>query len=344
MKDSSRSCEMSQSIVEEDDDATATLIIDLQIADINEALSAKKGKGRADQVFDDDVALQICLQELQDQRISLADRSMSRSLTRAVLHDARLLRTLAAQEDTAAHDRNLAHRLAGVAPLPLAIEGPKADEADDDELISRLTALYVSDRAAMIESLDEDEVAGQEGAESSAWAGSRRRNPNGPRRQCISCDVRRSVIDVYQAPCDHGYCRDCLHTLFELSTTDETLFPPRCCRQEMPLSSVRSYLSTELVDTFEEKAIEYRTPNRTYCSQPTCSAFIPLGNIENENAACSVCAFITCTICKSPAHEGDCPEDTTTQQVLDLAQEEGWQRCYNCRRLVELNLGCNHMT
>jgi hypothetical protein len=30
--------------------------------------------------------------------------------------------------------------------------------------------------------------------------------------------------------------------------------------------------------------------------------------------------------------------------VLEAARENGWQRCNNCRRLVELDMGCNHMT
>jgi hypothetical protein len=30
--------------------------------------------------------------------------------------------------------------------------------------------------------------------------------------------------------------------------------------------------------------------------------------------------------------------------VLQTADENGWQRCYSCRRLVELDLGCNHIT
>jgi hypothetical protein len=32
------------------------------------------------------------------------------------------------------------------------------------------------------------------------------------------------------------------------------------------------------------------------------------------------------------------------QQALDAAEEHGWQRCFNCRRLVELEIGCNHIT
>ena len=75
-----------------------------------------------------------------------------------------------------------------------------------------------------------------------------------------------------------------------------------------------------------------------------CSAFIRVENIENERATCPVCAEVTCTMCKAEAHTGDCPADTALQLVLDTANENGWQRCYGCRRLVELDIGCNHIT
>lgn len=126
--------------------------------------------------------------------------------------------------------------------------------------------------------------------------------------------------------------------------TDESLFPPRCCRQQIPMAYVRIFLNSELVQAFEKKKIEFETPNRTYCYLPTCSAFINTQNISGERAACLECGSMTCTMCKGAAHTGDCLNDASLQQVLDTARENGWQRCYSCWRLVELDHGCNHMT
>ena len=122
-----------------------------------------------------------------------------------------------------------------------------------------------------------------------------------------------------------------------------TLFPTRCCRRGIPLTSAKLYLKPAFVCKFEQKTIEFKSPHRTYCSLSTCSSFITWVSITGEQATCTVCGTITCTICKSDAHSGDCPEDTATQQLLETAREEGWQLCYNCRRLVELDAGCNHM-
>lgn len=180
-------------------------------------------------------------------------------------------------------------------------------------------------------------------SESSSWATSRNPINKPARHECESCNERKGLDEVFGTSCGHHYCHDCLNTLFRLSTVDETLFPPRCCRQEIPLLSAEVYLSANLVLEFLKKSLEYRTMDRTYCSQPTCSQFIP-ANIKGEAAVCATCSTVTCTICKGGSHIGDCPQDIGIQLTLATAQEQGWQRCLNCQSMVELDVGCNHIT
>lgn len=210
--------------------------------------------------------------------------------------------------------------------------------------MARLAALYVSGWDNEGDTLDDtvhsDNTAA---AESSAWAASRQNSSNTSSRKCTACGLGKPLFDTYQAPCEHFYCQECIQNLFELSAIDETLFPPRCCRMEIPLQSAKIYLSSVVVQTFEEKSIEFQTLDRTYCAQPTCSSFIAPTNITGEHATCPKCGTHTCTICKDNAHGGDCPQDSATQQVLETAGEHGWQRCYNCRSLVELDYGCYHI-
>lgn len=57
------------------------------------------------------------------------------------------------------------------------------------------------------------------------------------------------------------------------------------------------------------------------------------------------CQTKTCALCKAANHEReDCPKDEATAAVLATAKEAGWTRCYRCRSMVELTLGCFHMT
>ena len=326
------------------DDETATLILQLQSADLEELLNANKGKGRDGELSDTDLAAATYQQELQAMNTILTDRCMGRSLTRAVISDAALLNEPLAEENAAARDRALAQSWAEVNGPSTAPEQMTAAYYLDDGFLARLAALYVSGWNSEGDALEDTaHKDGSAAPESSAWAASRRNPSSANYRHCTACDLTKPLINVCQTPCGHFYCQECIQTLFELSTSDETLFPPRCCREKIPLQSVRIYLSSVVVQTFEEKSIEFETSDRTYCSQPACSSFIAADDITGEQATCKKCGTQTCTICKNNAHEDDCPEDIATQQVLQAAGEYGWQRCYNCRRLVELDFGCNHM-
>ena len=329
----------------EPDEATATLILQLQNEDIEELLNARKGKGRDGELSDAHLAVATYQQELQTVSTILADRCMSRSLTRAVISDAALLNESLAEENTAASDRVLAHSLAGVNTLSTAPRLTASANHLDDGFVARLAELYVSGGNSGDGSLESmNHTDGPAAAESSAWAASRIKTSTTASRHCTACNSAKPLSNVCQTPCGHFYCQECIQTLFELSATDETLFPPRCCRQVISLSSVKIFLSTAAVRDFEKKSIEFATSDRTYCSWQTCSSFIPPINISGERATCEECGTHTCTICKTNTHDGDCPQDVATQQVLETAREQGWQRCYNCRRLVELDVGCNHIT
>ncbi|GKT52609.1 uncharacterized protein ColSpa_12790 [Colletotrichum spaethianum] len=49
-------------------------------------------------------------------------------------------------------------------------------------------------------------------------------------------------------------------------------------------------------------------------------------------------------MCKGAEHKDqDCAQDILTQDLLQIAAANGWQRCFSCRRIVELEHGCNHI-
>ncbi|KAI1653657.1 hypothetical protein F4813DRAFT_373643 [Daldinia decipiens] len=160
---------------------------------------------------------------------------------------------------------------------------------------------------------------------------------------CLSCHEMIAVKDLAEAPCRHTYCRGCLERIFRHAMTDEAFFPPRCCRQPIPVDPNQLFLPVDLVWDFREKEVEFSTPNRTYCHQSTCSAFIKHDAYVGNVATCSKCQSTTCVTCKGPSHDGNCPPNEGLQEVLQLARDEGWQRCPNCLSMIELNAGCNHI-
>lgn len=144
--------------------------------------------------------------------------------------------------------------------------------------------------------------------------------------------------------CEHNYCRDCIQDLFNKSFKDESLFPPKCCKEVIDPTKIRLFLTAKIMEKYERRKIELSDPHRTYCSVKTCSSYIPQANIRSECASCPECNIQTCTACQTVWHVGACPKDSELQNILTDATRKGWQRCSACRTMVDLVTGCNHIT
>ncbi|ETW86427.1 hypothetical protein HETIRDRAFT_41331, partial [Heterobasidion irregulare TC 32-1] len=175
---------------------------------------------------------------------------------------------------------------------------------------------------------------------------------------CVACqDPIRGI--ALRAPCGHHYDIDCIKDLFEASTRDESLYPPRCCRTPISLTLVRPHLGELLLRRFEEKGAEFGTQKRVYCGQQTCSRFLGpqevvrtgwfATKVKPSVLVCTAppgCGARTCSGCKVlvTANTHLCTDDASDRALLALGAQQGWSRCPGCSRMIELNLGCYHMT
>ncbi|RDW86460.1 BRcat and Rcat domain-containing protein [Aspergillus mulundensis] len=171
--------------------------------------------------------------------------------------------------------------------------------------------------------------------------------PKSKRRPLTDCRACYCPANVLIPSCGHWYCRSCVAELFRRAIKDEAEFPAYCCRGEkLEIAMVRKVLDANLIKQYESKEFEYKTPgkDRVYCCAPTCSEFIHPSLIKDDIATCSECRSRTCIHCKGQAHSGECPPDYALKQLLLLAEKNGWQRCYFCNRVVELEDGCAHIS
>lgn len=311
------------------DTESLMLVIQLQRQDLDECEHSKKGKHREDEIIDSEVALELCRQELEEMAMIISDQALCISIAKAVDSDALLIAEAKAAEEQAASDRAFALRLSGNPQATPATDTTKTNE-------KKRTADHLDD--ASIERFKLMNRFEPDHAESSSSAAYREPPET---RECIACTDRFPISALARSPCSHEYCRGCLVGLVHSSLRDESLFPPRCCTPPIPIEP-GPWFSPALVGEFRAKQLEHDTPNRTYCSQPTCSTFVPPAFIAKDVARCPECSQRTCVHCKGPSHHGVCPNDTVSQQVLELATRDGWQQCKVCKRVVELEQGRNH--
>ncbi|KAF6519794.1 hypothetical protein HZS61_016211 [Fusarium oxysporum f. sp. conglutinans] len=163
-------------------------------------------------------------------------------------------------------------------------------------------------------------------------------------KECLYCSDEFPIDMIFEAPCSHAMCQPCLIRSIRTAIKDESLFPPKCCGQAIPVDTTNTFIPEELLTECDNKREEYETTNRTYCSDKACSEFIPLRSIEAGIARCTRCETRTCLNCLSEAHEGTCTDDPESQRVIRLAEEHGWRRCEQCKNMVELTHGCFHIS
>ncbi|CZT05213.1 uncharacterized protein RCO7_05373 [Rhynchosporium graminicola] len=130
--------------------------------------------------------------------------------------------------------------------------------------------------------------------------------------------------------CNDVYCKPCLKSFFMRVTKDESLFPPKCHRQAIDISTIETDFSVEELKTYRDAEQEFTSTNRVYCADPECAKFIIMTQRAMDRASCENCGTSTCMHCKAPAHDGWCPVDERKETLLKFADKQGWKACFGC--------------
>lgn len=327
--------------IEEMDGLGDSLAFNLFLDDVEDMASRQKGKAKEGQLTDPDYSLLLWEQELLAAKQNSDDRRMALSMSNAIASDQNAIAALRTSERTATSDRVMALSLSeeAVLPIPINLEEREMSigNTSKDDVFDTVSEV-MSSLMAGIDLTSQD--PGSERGEMSTSASHSHTFP-----QCVSCLEQVQVSQTFSSPCGHVYCNTCIKQLFLNATKDEDLYPPRCCGNVIPAGIALRLLSYKELTAFSAKGVECAAIDRVYCADFTCSTFIPPWLITGESANCPSCDKTTHTLCKSLDHpDQDCPSDEQLQEVLNLGELEGWRRCFNCRTMVELGQGCNHMT
>jgi hypothetical protein len=172
-----------------------------------------------------------------------------------------------------------------------------------------------------------------------------------PQATCVSCYGSFANSEALQLNCKansetecHAYCQECLTGIYKAALSEPSLFPPRCCSEPISPSTALPLLPPEIREQFLLQIAELGTPNKTYCSDPACAQWIRPRSIEAGVATCQGCQKRTCAVCKKEQHEGLCPKDRDVKRLMKFVRKRKWQTCPSCKNVVELSVGCYHMT
>lgn len=94
----------------------------------------------------------------------------------------------------------------------------------------------------------------------------------------VECSVcRESLHPPFSARlvCHDVYCKSCLKSFFLRLAKDESLFPPKCHRQLIGISTIEAEFSVEELTAYRSAELEFTRTDRVYCANPECAKFIP---------------------------------------------------------------------
>ncbi|KAG6379895.1 hypothetical protein JVT61DRAFT_10459 [Boletus reticuloceps] len=161
------------------------------------------------------------------------------------------------------------------------------------------------------------------------------------RHCCVVCqDVIHSV--EVRAPCSHYFDIGCATHLFQSATRNETLF--------LHVAVGKRFLSLAFVPTSRERSSRRSSKNKSSLAPSNARFLGPVSEgVGDQVYSCPAlgCRRRTCAKCRE-RHSGNqshvCRPDAGATQVLELGHASGWARCPGCSHMIELQVGCFHMT
>lgn len=310
--------------------AVAALVVDLGLAQTSHAVPRNPRKRRADEGSE-------TLSDSSKGRDSKNDRSSKNE------EPAKNLRDLI---DNAA--KSIVQQTSRKCTLRLGQEDTAKSRINEDKKTLRRKADDSVKQSQTAETNVSKEVELLSSVEIGSDVEDSRKVDSPSRTECTGCSddfPEAQIIRLFCPPAGtkHAYCESCLTSIFKHAVADTDRLPPRCC-EPLEVSQYTRFLPEDLVRKLEDKKEEFDTPNRIYCSNAKCARWIKPTNMTAGVATCSKCSQKTCVRCKTKHHEGLCSKDRGVQALMSLAKKRKWQSCPQCKNMVELSMGCYHIT
>mmetsp|Transcript_8487 Transcript_8487/g.26631 ORF Transcript_8487/g.26631 Transcript_8487/m.26631 type:complete len:526 (+) Transcript_8487:30-1607(+) len=178
---------------------------------------------------------------------------------------------------------------------------------------------------------------------------------------CPTCMDDTPKSGGFALSCSHWFCRDCWSGYVQVAATDgKPVTELRCqmnkCFERVRKSDILGFLSSdelkERVEEFWTRSFVEKSKELRWCPAPGCGNAVESANIGDLNVEVQcTCGFVFCFGCGEPAHRPATCEVVHQWNMKNSAESENvtWimantKQCPKCRKPIEKNQGCNHMT
>lgn len=182
--------------------------------------------------------------------------------------------------------------------------------------------------------------------------------PKAVKMECPCCLETVDAKNTSALSCGHRFCSDCWadHCTVAVTTGRNSIYlscPMHECGHAVTQELWERYLDKNTLETFERYVLRsFADENRdiAWCTAPRCDLLSYLPGGGSYDIRCP-CGNMYCFKCKDEAHRPATCEQMEKWSIKNSAESENvtWimantKQCPKCRKPIEKNQGCNHMT
>jgi ariadne-1 len=190
------------------------------------------------------------------------------------------------------------------------------------------------------------------------------KKPSSPTKkyECPVCWEIKEGKDTFALGCGHRYCLDCWKTYLELKLQNSadavwTKCPHPKCKDIVHDRAFKKLVSPTLYKTYKKsllRSLVTDNPRMKWCPNPGCTNVIRCERKNRKEAVTCSCGFSFCFKCADSEIGDHMPAtcenvEMWMKKATDESENVKWliantKKCPNCRKPIEKNGGCMHMT
>jgi len=186
-------------------------------------------------------------------------------------------------------------------------------------------------------------------------------------KECLVCYDDKHKDNFHRLQCGHEFCKNCLCELIETAINENKGFGSsqnlKCpqCKENIEDQDIRELTDhnrevLERIANIKTRETLEKLPGYKHCQTPDCEFYWINENGHRQEIDCRQCGARFCSSCCHPhSMQMSCKDAEIDRKsdgnmsAKDRKANQKWlkkntKQCPDCKRFVQKNRGCNHMT